>query len=172
MLHQFLLDHGLTQSSHDPSMYFFKHGGDLRGLIVVHVDDLSITGQDEFTSRFILSIKSKFEISKDDRLSHCLSLQISRETSTNVSINQSHYIDDLVEKFLGLTVTPVKTPTADDFKLLIPNESKTPFDKPYSSLVGGLLWVAQCSRPDISFAVNRLLQFLKNPSLKHWEAAV
>lgn len=80
-----------------------------------------------------------------------------------MSINQSHYIDDLVKKFLGPRVTPVKTSTTDDFKLLVPSESKKPLEKPY---------FAQCSRPDVSFAVNRFSQFLENLSLKHWEASL
>lgn len=37
---------------------------------------------------------------------------------------------------------------------------------PYSILIGALLCVAQCTRADISFAVNWLLQFLRDP----WES--
>jgi hypothetical protein len=35
-----------------------------------------------------------------------------------------------------------------------------------------LLWISQCTRPDIAFAVNKLSQYLRDPSLSHWYAAV
>lgn len=66
----------------------------------------------------------------------------------------------------------MKKPTTDDFKLLTPSSSHVALDEPYSSLVGGLLWVAQCSRPDVAFSVNRSSQFLQNPNRGHWEAAI
>lgn len=83
-LHEFLISTGLTQSSYDPSMYHLKDSSGLSGLIVVHVDDLAITGHDSFIKSFITQLKSKFEISRDEPLSHFLSLQISRQS------NQQH----------------------------------------------------------------------------------
>lgn len=171
-LHQFLLSAGLHQSSYDPSIYYTKNEGHLKGLVVAHVDDLAITGHDEFIDTFITKLKSTFEVSRDEPLSHFLSLQIQRETSSTASINQSHYIDDLVEKFLPSDARAAKTPTDDGFKLLVPSTSSKAIDEPYSSLVGSLLWIAQCSRPDVAFPVNRLSQFLQKPDQSHWEAAI
>jgi hypothetical protein len=42
----------------------------------------------------------------------------------------------------------------------------------YPQLIGSLLWVSQCTRPDILFVVNCLSQFLRNPSDAHWQAAL
>lgn len=42
----------------------------------------------------------------------------------------------------------------------------------FSSLVGDLLWVTQCTRPEIDFAVNRVSQFLQNPSEAHWQGTI
>ena len=36
---------------------------------------------------------------------------------------------------------------------------------PYRVLIGSLLWVANDTRPDVSFAVNRLAKFTSNPGL-------
>lgn len=40
----------------------------------------------------------------------------------------------------------------------------------YKQIVGGLLYLSTCTRPDITFAVNRAAKFSENPSFEHWEA--
>ena len=40
---------------------------------------------------------------------------------------------------------------------------------PYSEAIGGVLWPAVVSRPDIAYAVGILLQFIHNPGQLHWE---
>ncbi|UYV71336.1 hypothetical protein LAZ67_8002677 [Cordylochernes scorpioides] len=42
---------------------------------------------------------------------------------------------------------------------------------PYKELIGALLHLSNCTRPDISFATSKLSQFCANPGKKHWEAA-
>lgn len=41
---------------------------------------------------------------------------------------------------------------------------------PYREAVGSLLYIAICTRPDISYAVGVLSQFSSNPGMKHWTA--
>ncbi|XP_055632530.1 uncharacterized protein LOC129773007 [Toxorhynchites rutilus septentrionalis] len=41
---------------------------------------------------------------------------------------------------------------------------------PYRELVGGLQYLAQCTRPDISYAVNAVSSFSNNPGESHWVA--
>ena len=41
---------------------------------------------------------------------------------------------------------------------------------PYQEAVGCLMYLSQCTRPDILFAVNLLSRFNNNPGPKHWEA--
>lgn len=43
-------------------------------------------------------------------------------------------------------------------------------DVPYREAVGSILYLAQCTRPDISFAVGNVSQFNKNPGKAHWNA--
>ena len=45
------------------------------------------------------------------------------------------------------------------------------YDYPYAQLVGSLMYLAICTRPDISFAVGKLGQFSSNPGIAHWKAA-
>ena len=43
--------------------------------------------------------------------------------------------------------------------------------EPYSELVGSLIYLIQCTRPDIAFAVGMLSRHLKNLTRRNWERA-
>ena len=40
---------------------------------------------------------------------------------------------------------------------------------PYRSAIGSLMYLAVCTRPDISAAVSCLSRFNHNPGMPHWE---
>jgi hypothetical protein len=42
---------------------------------------------------------------------------------------------------------------------------------PYMSIVGSLLYLSLCMRPDIAFSVNSVSRFSQNPGYKHWIAS-
>ncbi len=48
-----------------------------------------------------------------------------------------------------------------------PNEIGDMEDIPYRELLGGLMYLATHTRPDIAFAVNTLTQFMQNPGCAH-----
>ena len=39
---------------------------------------------------------------------------------------------------------------------------------PYLSAIGALMYLANCTRPDIAFLVNLLARYSSMPTLKHW----
>ena len=43
---------------------------------------------------------------------------------------------------------------------------------PFRELVGALIYISTCSRPDISFAVNKHAQFFSDPSDEHFYSAL
>jgi hypothetical protein len=40
----------------------------------------------------------------------------------------------------------------------------------YSQIIGSLMYLASATRPDISFAVSKLIMFMSNPGIDHWHA--
>ena len=42
-------------------------------------------------------------------------------------------------------------------------------DIPYRSAIGSLLYLATCTRPDLTVAVSALSKFSQNPGIAHWE---
>lgn len=63
---------------------------------------------------------------------------------------------------------PVRTSFEPGMKFNVHNEEETLSGCPYQQAIGSLLYVAQGTRPDISFAVNTLSRFNKNPTTAHW----
>ena len=67
---------------------------------------------------------------------------------------------------------PLSTPLDSSVKLTATTESDAPADyAEYASIVGGLMFAACVTRPDIMCAVGKLAQFTSNPSSKHLLAA-
>jgi hypothetical protein len=173
-LHKALLELGLSNSKYDPTLYFKLHNNKLIGALTTHVDDLAIVGEHDFVSSLISEVGKRFKIGADEELNHFLSLKITRNAADHhIFLNQAHYISELSARFLNNNPTPVATPTDSIFKNLGPrSQSDSMSSGPYPQLIGSLLWVSQCTRPDISFAVNRLSQFLRDPSESHWQAGL
>jgi hypothetical protein len=171
-LHKALINLGLKNSKYDPTLYFKLHSGRLVGALTTHVDDLAIVGESHFVDSIISEVGKRFKIRADEELNHFLSLKITRDIPNKaVLLNQSHYITEIAGRFLNGCHTPVPTPTDTNFKDLRQRTSADPLSPgPYPQLIASLLWVSQCTRPDVSFAVNRLSQHLRDPSAAHWHA--
>jgi hypothetical protein len=165
---------GLSNSKYNPTLYFKISNGKLVGALTAHVDDLAIVGKHHFVNNLIRDLGKTFKIGADEDLHHFLSIEITRDQPSRfLFMNQSHYIDEMCTRFLGGEHTPVTTPTNSLFKSLHRCAVDKPaLSGPYSQLIGSMLWVSQCTRPDISFAINRLLQHLRNPSKYHWTATI
>jgi hypothetical protein len=165
-LHLALLGSRLSQSKYDPTLYFKVFDGRFLGAITVHVDNLAVVGESSFVDSIISNLGAKFKIGADEDLHHFLSIKITRDLDNGLLyMSQAHYIDEMVSRFLNGTHLSTSTPTSSFFKDLAKrtsDEEQSP--GPYSQLIGSLLWIAQCTRPDFSYAVNKLSQFLRDPS--------
>jgi hypothetical protein len=173
-LHNALIKLGLSSSDYDPTLYYKIVKNKLVGAISVHVDDLLVIGNAFWVSLTISSLSKHFKIGADKELTHFLSLQITRDFSNRlVFLNQSHYIEDVKDCFLPGNQISVTSPSDDTFKDLKQRQGgKGQSSGLYPQLIGSLLWLAQCTCPDIAFVVNCLSQFLRNPSDSHWHAAI
>ncbi|KXJ78520.1 hypothetical protein RP20_CCG004375 [Aedes albopictus] len=105
-----------------------------------------------------------------------LGMRISR-TGDTVTLDQQRYIEELLRKFNMVDCNPTATPAEVNQRLVKAMSPKTQQEKermhsvPYRELVGGLQFLAQCTRPDIAYAVNAVSSFCGNPGEAHWTAA-
>ncbi|KAM1936244.1 hypothetical protein ACFX15_013538 [Malus domestica] len=106
---------------------------------------------------------------------YCLGLEI-EHCSDEILVHQSNYTKKVLRRFNEDEVKPSSTPmvvrTLDAKRYPFhpkedANEILEP-EVPYLSAMGALLYLAQCTRPDISFAVNLLARYSNAPTRRHW----
>ena len=52
------------------------------------------------------------------------------------------------------------------------NNGKSLSQQEYAQAIGSLMYVMNCTRPDIAYAVSKLSRYTSNPGLDHWKAIV
>ena len=91
-------------------------------------------------------------------------------------MSQERYVERVLERFNMKEAKSVSSPLGNHFKLsrLLCPTTQEEKDKmagiPYSSVVGSLMYVMVCTRPDIAHAVRVVNRYLSNPDREHLEA--
>ncbi|KAK3036241.1 hypothetical protein RJ639_030783 [Escallonia herrerae] len=164
-----LLAIGFRQSTADYSLFTFTLGGSFVA-VLVHVDDVIIIGTD---SNHICKLKNyldtKFHIKNLGKLKYFLGIEVARSPA-GIFLSQRKYVLDILAE-CGLTgCKPASFPMEQQHKLS--NESGEICKNPeeYRRLVGRLLYL-NITRPNISYAVHILNQFMHDPRQPHLDAA-
>jgi hypothetical protein len=89
-----------------------------------------------------------------------------------VVLTQPAHIDDLLKKFGLADCQPRSLPQGTGVKLRKRGKKLDTAMFPYASLVGALLFIAVCTRPDIAQIVAKLARYMTNPTWDHWVCAV
>ena len=105
---------------------------------------------------------------------YCLGLQIEHK-SNGILKHQSTYVEKVLKQFNMDKAHPLSSPMIvrsldakkDPFLPKEENEALLGPEVPYLSAIGALLYLAQCTRPDIAFLVNFLARFSFAPTRKH-----
>ena len=142
----------------------------------MHVDDgLAGCTSMEFLTFIKGEIKKAFGIKDLGPLRTFLGVQFERNLETcELWIHQEMFIDSLLLEHELTNCNAVKTPLDCDHPLGLPTDQHPPvkdLTRSFQRLVGSLLFLQICSRPDISFAVLLLSQHCSAPEPRHFAAA-
>uniref|UniRef100_A0A2N9HLR0 Reverse transcriptase Ty1/copia-type domain-containing protein n=1 Tax=Fagus sylvatica TaxID=28930 RepID=A0A2N9HLR0_FAGSY len=160
---------GFHASTADPSLFTFKANHDTLYLLL-YVDDIIITGTSpSLITNLIHQLQTTFELKDLGPLHYFLGLQLHYH-STGFSVHQTKYASDLLQRFAMTNCKPSSTPYSSTSRLT--KDQGTPLVDPTSfrSLVGALQYLT-FTRPDLSFAVNQVCQFMHSPTDTHLIAA-
>ena len=168
-------DLGLQRCEYDQGVLYL-HLPDLNLIVAIHVDDCTLVANSlAVMNRFKGELAARFEISDLGEVRFLLGFEIHRDRrARTISLSQPGYIDTLLARFNQIDANPTPTPLDPHTNLYLPITNLMRLEmrqKPYSQLVGSLIYAAICTRPDIQFAISILAQFMADPAPFHWEAA-
>nr|CAN83010.1 hypothetical protein VITISV_010102 [Vitis vinifera] len=148
-----ILSDGFRHNNVDKCLYS-KTCDNYMVIVCLYVDDMLILSDDMKgiieTKRFLSSTFKMKDLGEVDII---LGIKVKRN-SGGYALNQTHYIEKVVSKF-SLKIKDANTPFDSSIKLE-KNDGRLVAQLEYASAIGSLMYAAQCTRADISFAVSKL----------------
>ncbi|KAM3327422.1 hypothetical protein P3S67_002548 [Capsicum chacoense] len=95
-----------------------------------------------------------------------LGIRIHR-TPQGLALSQSLYIKKVLDKFKYMEFDISKTTLDVSFELL-KNEGERDSQLEYARVLGCLIFIINCTRPDIACAISKLSWYTSNPNKTHW----
>lgn len=138
-------------------------------ILCLYVDDMLIIGSDDKIIRSTKDmLKSKFDMKDMGLADVILGVKITR-TQNGLVLSQTHYVDKILEKFNQGDTSIARTPI-DTSQHLSKNRGDSVAQVEYSRIIGSLMYLMSCTRPDLAYAVSRLSRYTSNPSSEHWKS--
>ncbi|KAM2173579.1 hypothetical protein ACFX1R_038405 [Malus domestica] len=173
-LSEYLTSQGSSNNDLCPSVFIRKsHFG--FAIVVVYVDDINLIGTPEELARTTAHLKSEFEMKDLGKTQYYLDPEIEHR-SDGILVHQTNYTQKVLLHFNKDKVKPLSTHMVvrsldtkrDPFHSKNDDEEILESEVPYLSVIGTLLYLSQCTRPNISFIVNLLARYSNAPTCKHW----
>ncbi|KAJ4754029.1 Retroelement pol polyprotein-like [Rhynchospora pubera] len=162
--------YGFVQSKADYSLFTYRKGKAFLA-ILIYVDDLVIAGNDsEVICDFKKYMSTMFHMKDLGTLKYFLGIEIARGTD-GVFLSQRKYALDLLAECGLLAAKPSCTPIEQNHRLAECQSEKLKDPETYRRLIGKLIYLT-ITRPELSFSVHTLAQFMGEPLEAHYEAAL
>ena len=165
MLHDCLIRNDFIQNPADHCVYMKQNE---RLLIVSWVEDLIIAADKVISlSNVKKMLMSEFKMKDLGKLNHFIEIHF-HITQGCVKMNQNKYIGRVLERFNMSNCKPRATPC--ELRMDLINNSDPVDSRKYHEIIGSLIYHMTCTRPDLSYAVGKLSQYLSEPSQQLWVA--
>lgn len=166
----YLMELGFIQSDGDPCV-FVRTENDKLVIIAAYVDDLILATEDSTDMHDLKkALSNHFKMKDLGVLHYCLGIEITQESEC-VKLTQKQYILKLLKKYGMLDAYTVSTPSDSNVNLVKDDGVSGKVDKSlYQSMVGGLLYAAVATRPDIGQSVSTVSKFTSDPTTAHLTA--
>ena len=173
------------QSTVDVCLYTFKSGSSILWLLVWVDDTIIVDNDPELREKFVADLSQRFPIEDKHELSWILGMKVTRDRKHHtLSMSQELYVKDLLTRHASLldgltkrfdspcdpsiTLSPEQCPASGSAEWA--RMQKHGAD--YMALVGAFLWLANVSRPELSYISSQLARFVSNPGEVHYSAAL
>ncbi|CAI7746008.1 unnamed protein product [Closterium sp. NIES-53] len=164
---------GFTPFAADSSLFLRTNTSPLPFYVLVYVDDLVFTTADTEALTLVKSELQKRHTCTDlGELRNYLGLQITLDrTRRTITLTLSHMVHQVLQRFGFQFSSPQPTPLPTGHSLSAPpsDESVEP-SGPYPELVGCLVYLMTCTRPDLAYPLSLLAHYVAH-RMVHWDAA-
>nr|GFA25451.1 putative reverse transcriptase, RNA-dependent DNA polymerase [Tanacetum cinerariifolium] len=162
--------YGFKQSNSDHTL-FLKNRKNHVTCLIIYVDDMVITGNDEEEiKRLKEGLFTEFEMKDLGNLKYFLEIEVLRSPK-GIFICQKKYILYLLAKIGMINCKPPDTPMMVNQKLFMEKKAKLADRNMYQRLVGKLIYLSH-TRPDIAYVVGVVRQLTHQPHVAHMNAAL
>ena len=163
-----VLGYGFQRSTSDHSI-FVHHSSNGTIVLIVYVDDIIISGSDSTSIADLKTYLGKHFHTKDlGALRYFLGIEVAR-SSQGIFLSQRKYVLDLLSETGLLGARPVDTPMDSTVKLDGEHGELFSDVGRYCRLVGKLIYLT-ITRPDITYAVGVVSQYMQAPHQPHYQA--
>ncbi|CAI7785709.1 unnamed protein product [Closterium sp. NIES-54] len=154
---------GFAPSTADPSLFLRTDTSLLTFYILVYIDDLVFATADTAGLAHVKSELQKRHTCTDlGELRSYLGLQITRDRAQRtITVTQSHMVQQVLQRFDFTYSSPQATPLSTRHSLsALPSDESVEPSGPYPELVGCLMYLMTCTRPDLAYPLSILARYV------------
>jgi hypothetical protein len=171
-LNDYLLKLGFKNSKSDYCVYYLNSNSPRDNFfILVFVDDILLITKDQKRLDTLKAMLYKnFEMTDAEPLHYFLGISIERDQN-NLYLSQKNYLEKVLIQFrMNETKKSVLTPLETKIPVhdLIAEGNSEENRFPCRNLIGSLMYVMLCTRPDLCYAVSLLSRYQSRPSKRLW----
>jgi histone deacetylase 1/2 len=162
---------GFAASTADSSLFIFRRK-EVVTFLLVYVDDIIVVSSSPHApDTLIQELRAEFAVKDLGVLHFFLGIEVIRPSVGGLLLSQRKYASELLRRSGMIKSKPAHTPMSASDKLSVMDGELLSSDDAtlYRSIVGGLQYLT-ITRPDLSFVVNRVCQYLHAPRDSHWSA--
>ena len=163
---EFMLQEGFKQCTRDKCLFYHPT---VFFLLVLYVDDLMAACESKsFLKKFWRKLCARFKIRDLGTPTNFLGIEVNYMLEKRcVALSQQSYILSLANKFQIPPELRPTTPIRSYYYTQLNDAVSQPVitELPYRELVGALIFIMVCTRPDIAFAVSCLTQYFSRQEL-------
>ncbi|CAI5977164.1 unnamed protein product [Closterium sp. NIES-65] len=154
---------GFAPSTADPSLFLRTDTSLPPFYILVYVDDLVFATADTVGLAHVKSELQKRHTCIDvGELRSYRGLQITRDRARRtITLTQSHMVQQVLQRFGFTYSSPQATPLPTRHSLsALPSDESVESSGPYPELVGCLMYLMTCTRPDLAYPLSILARYV------------
>ncbi|CAI7913192.1 unnamed protein product [Closterium sp. NIES-54] len=154
---------GFAPSTADPSLFLRTDTSLSPFYILVYVDDLVFATADTAGLAHVKSkLQKRYTCTDLGELRRFLGLRITRDRAQHtITLTQSHMVQQVLQRFDFMYSSPQATPLSTRHSLsALPSDESVEPSGPYPELVGCLMYLMTCTRPDLAYPLSILARYV------------